>query len=101
MKRIIGDSVREKATEMFISGISAQEIVASCGISTATLYRWIGKYCKRCEQPSYAKVTTKHPGVYPFFDSVRMASEESAAIARRFSVEYRLGKQTGKEVAAP
>ena len=41
------------------------------------------------------------PGVYPFFDSARMASEESAAIARRFSVEYRHAKQTRKEVAAP
>ena len=60
MKRTIGNSVRQEATEMFTSGISAKEIVARCGISSATLYRWVGKYCTRCEQPTFAKFTAKH-----------------------------------------
>ncbi len=41
------------------------------------------------------------PGVYPFFDSAQAAGEESAATSRRFSLKYRLAKQTRKEVAAP
>lgn len=48
-----------------------------------------------------ARESTKgRTGVYPFFGTARLAGEKSAATARRFSVEYRLGSKGSAFICA-